>query len=174
MAYLTEAGTHVPPTRRNGELWPFALLTGDDTVYTDTLTDLVSYFIPGYADIPHDSRGQQEAFVARVDYGAGVATHTQALVLASAVTSGEFNPATASEDALTALLQTRGTALFTPKLFDGVWSYDVPLVLLSTDFAPFTSVQIFDGNVMVFDPSDERTFIDSLCVLGLAELFVGR
>jgi hypothetical protein len=161
-----------PPLRADDSPWPFALLALHDTIYGDSLTDLVGYLIPDYEALPASQEGDEDAFLARVDYAAAYIGSAQSVILATATTDGDFAPELASEATLTALLSPRGTGLIDGSEFNFTWTETVPLLLLTTDFAPFTSVPLIDGNVAYFDPSDERVFLDSLSGMGAVELFV--
>lgn len=176
MAFAVESdqSTTVTPSPAHPEnvSWPFALMVGDDTVYADTLTELVGFVIPDYADLPLTAEGDDDAFLARVDAAVSAVALAQATVILAMEEAGDFNPETASEDVLTALLTARGTALVDGAEWDGVWSEAVPLLLVSTDYAPFTALTPITGNVQYFDPSDERTFLASMEDLGWARLYV--
>ena len=160
------------PVREDGASWPFALLLGEVTVYADSLTDLLGYVIPGYDQLPLGDEGDVLAFLERVSHASAIAGESQALVLAHHTESGEFDPADQSEAELTALFSARGTGLVDGSEFDHKWENAVPLVLLTTDFAPFTARPLIEGNVQYFDPSDERTYLDSLQEFGFVDLFV--
>ena len=173
-AVETDQNTTITPSpvREDGSSWPFALLIGEETVYADTLTELVAHIIPGYADFAGDEDGHVLAFLARVDLAAGVASQAQAVVLAEATKSGEFIAEEESEDVLTILLSQRGSSLIDGSPFGNRWDHPVPLVLVSTDFAPFSEHELIDGNVQYFNPGDERVFLESLQAFGFVGLFV--
>ena len=147
-------------------------MIGEDTVYADTLTELVGFVIPEYGDLPLTVDGDADALLARVDAAVNAVALAQATVMLAMEEAGEFNPEAASEDVLTALLTARGTALVSGAEWGGDWAEDVPLLLLATDYAPFTDLVPITGNVQYFDPSDERTFLASLEDLGWARLYV--
>ena len=176
MATVTEIDQNInltpSPTREDGASWPFALLVGDDTVYADTRTELVAHVIPGYVDFAGDEAGDVLAFLARVDSAAGIVAEVQAVVLASATEDGDFVAEDESEIILTALLTPRGTGLIDGVEFGGVWTHEVPLLLLTTDYAPFTESVPITGNVEYFDPSNETTYLEGLQSFGFVELFV--
>lgn len=161
-----------PPAREDGGLWPFALLVGEDTVYADSLSELIAYVIPGYDQFAGDPAGDVLAFLARVDMLSSTVAEAQALILATAVRDGEVVIETLSEDYLTALLSPRGVGVVDGSGFDNSWSIEPPLLLLDIDFAPFTDVPRITGNAHYYDPSDERAFLESLEKLGLVNLFV--
>jgi hypothetical protein len=175
VAVLSDQNVSVSPSPAypiEGGVWPFALMAGNNTVFADSLSELVGFVIPDYADIPLTEEGAVDAFFARVDAGAAFVAIAQGTMLAALNDEGVFVPENESEDVLTALLGARGTGLIDGLDFDGVWEHAIPLLLLSTDYAPFSDVAPITGNVQYFDPSDERVFVDSLAQLGLVELFV--
>lgn len=112
------------------------------------------------------------AFLARVDSASVIAAQFQAVVLAEMTAAGEFDPETSTESVLTALLTPRGTGLVDGAEFGGVWDNAVPLLLLTTDYVPFTANTVITGNVEFFDPSTERMYLQSLQKFGFVELFV--
>jgi hypothetical protein len=172
VAILSDQSSNPSPSPQHpttGASWPFALLVGDDTVFADSLGELVGFVIPEYGDIPLTDDGAEQALFARVDAGARLVALAQGSILAALAESGEFVPESLSESVLTALFEERGTGA---SEWDGVWDYEVPLLLLSTDFAPFTGQAPVTGNVQYFDPSDERAFLASLESLGWAQMFV--
>ena len=52
----------------------------------------------------------------------------------------------------------------------GEWAEDVPLVLVRTDFAPFTDRVSPTGGVLWIDPSTEREFVESCDRAGFVQL----
>ena len=87
---------------------------------------------------------------------------------ADAATAGH-DPRTCTEDELSALFAPHCEG---PAVQAGVWDDAVPLTLVATDYAPFTDVGAPTGNVRVIDPSDERTFCESLDALGLVHVLI--
>ncbi|QNE48685.1 hypothetical protein F1C58_16640 (plasmid) [Glaciihabitans sp. INWT7] len=160
------------PIREDGASWPYALLVADETIYADSLTELVAHVIEGYDAFADDEEGDVLAFLTRVDSASSIAAQSQAVVLAEMTESGEFDPETSTETILTALLTPRGTGLVDGSDFGGNWDNPVPLLLLTTDYAPFTAYTLITGNVEYFDPSNERTYLESLQKFGFVELFV--
>jgi hypothetical protein len=160
------------PEREDGASWPFALLLNDETIWADTLTELVGRLIDGYDEYADDEGGDQLAFLTRVDHAAGIVAQSQAVILAGLTESGDFVPEDATETVLTALLTPRGTGLVTGEDFGGDWDHPIPLVLLTTDYKPFYDHDMITGNVQYLDPRDERTYLESLQKFGYVELFV--
>jgi len=181
--HVTEDDTFRPPPRDDHGAWPFLLLHAGDTTqrpqdisltFADTATELVGVLIPGYDAIPHRSGAEGAGLRTPSDadhdealwlrYGQAVATAEliQQHILAAAVTNGDFDPAAAPEDALTALLGDK-TDVFTGEQ----WRWNVLLVLIATDYAPFTGVPRPTGRVAYLDPSTETTYLTSLHEAGL-------
>lgn len=52
------------------------------------------------------------------------------------------------------------------------WQHVVPLVLIATDYLPFTGREAPTGNVLWLDPSTEVTYLRSLARLGILEFRV--
>lgn len=143
----------------------FALGVSGDVIQSDNLTELVSAVVPEY---PDDVVGQ---LCARSDYAVAAASSAQARICARfSETDPEVFEAL-SEAELTALFADRRNPLFLPYLdLSEEWSSIVPLVLVRTDYAPFTSWPAPTGNVMMIDPYTERTLLVSMS--GVRELDV--
>ncbi len=181
--HVNEGDTFLAPPRDDHSSWPFLLLhAGDATrrpqdislTFADTATELVGVLIPGYDAIPHRSGAEgagrgtpsdadhDEALWLRYSQAVATAALIQQHILAAAVTNGDFDPAAAPEDALTALLGDK-TDVFTVEQ----WRWNVLLVLIVTDYAPFTDVPRPTGRVAYLDPSTETTYLTSLHEAGL-------
>lgn len=159
----------VIPPRPDGGRWPFLLISNAGFVYADSLIDLVGHVIPGYEDVEDSYEGDVQAFILRVEAAAQIATIVQALAVRGADEDPEsgFTVADASEDVLTALFSPRGVAVLP---FTGVWEEEVPLVLVSADYRPYTSTELPSGNVAFIDPTDDRLFLESLEGVGFIEV----
>lgn len=146
----------------------FALLMGDRTILADTRSELLDGLLPGY-DARTGIRGGDEALWARHEFLSALAAQLGSVLLAEATQAGEVSPADLNEDELNHLLQpgTPGQAPFT-----GTWEHSVPLVALRIDYAPFSQVDLPEGNVRFLDASTETTTIDSLVEARLAEFMV--
>jgi len=177
--YVDEPGTFPAPPHDGHGAWPFLLLHAGDAAqhptdisltFADTATELVGVLIPGYDTIPAKTGGVTPASDADHDkalwmrYGQAVSTAAliQQHILAAAVTNGDFDPSAAPEDALTALLGAK-TNVFE----DEQWRWNVLLVLIATDYAPFTQRPKPSGRVAYLDPSTETTYLTSLHEAGL-------
>lgn len=150
---LPEGGTlPEPPQRSDGGLWPVLLVTGSTAVYADTNTELLDELIDGYSSLNDD-----DALWARYQLAVAVGTAVQAsLVDAAADTK-------LSEDELTVLF----TEKTTPFAGDRWRNEDVPLVLIESDYAPFTAGRPVPlGNIVWLRPVNEAEFLASLDNLG--------
>lgn len=95
--------------------------------------------------------------------------------MAEATNEDRFDPSTSSEDVLTALFNEREIP------FEGVtgpdgsvsvnWEHEVPLVLIDTDYAPFTERPTPTGSVVLLRPSSELEYLRSLSDAGMIQLF---
>lgn len=152
----------------DGNPWPYALLFGEQTVLSDKLAEIISFLMPEYADFPDDEDGDNEALVYRWAQAVQTANFVQSSLSAEAAQAKSFIPTEESDQILTALLGDRQYPV------DGIdtWEHVVPLVLVATDYLPYTDRPAPKGNVRWIDPHDEFTFLDSLSKLGLMEFFV--
>ncbi|WP_433673855.1 hypothetical protein [Microbacterium gorillae] len=140
----------------------FALLdpASGHIAYADTVSELVDQLIDGHGGADEDTQ-----LGLRVDALAHHAGQAQAVVLAAA---GDAS-AQLDEDALTVILHDRHSEA---PVFDS-WESDAPLFLMATSFAPYTDVPCPSGDTIVWlDPSTERSFLDALGAVGVAELMV--
>lgn len=147
----------------------FRMTHGGGTTESDTLTALVAALVGGdYADLPQTDEGNRQALTARWQQSASTANLVQAVVIAAATETGAFDVGSAGEDILTPLFADRARPV------DSVddWSQEVPLVLISTDYAPFTDRTPPTGNVRWINPHTERTYIETLSGLGVVDFEV--
>lgn len=150
------------PVSPTGSLFRYALVRGEMTSFSDDLSDLVGAVIPGYSSLIDD----EAALLARWQCSAATATQVQQLIAA-----GEgLDPAVESEDVLTAVFTDRANPL-PVELVGASWDHPVPLVLLATDYEPFTSAARPSGNVRFIDSSTERAFLRSLADLGVLSFY---
>ncbi len=152
----------------DGTPWKYALTRGPQTILADSPTVLLGHLIEGYDEIPDDEEGDDQALVSRVEQAVLVCSMVQAMLCADATAEGNFNPENESEATLTALLGDRTI----PVLNIDKWEHPVPLVVLTTDYAPYSTHAPPAGNVMWIDPSDEAIFLQSLAGLGIINLYV--
>lgn len=153
-------------TALEGTLMPrFALTAGEDAITTDSLTELVGALIEHYPSSGDETQLLEDRWRCAVLY----ADAAQARLLAEALGRGELDLAGLSEDQVNLLMTSRAERLAAP---DGRWEMPVPLVLIATDFHPYTTVPVPAGNVLLVDPGNERSLIGSLCDLGVCTLYV--
>lgn len=155
--------------REDGTPWPFALAKGNTSVFADSTTDVVAHLIPGYGDLAQDVDGNEQALILRWKTAVMTASDVQALICADRAKEGLFDPANESEETLTALFQDKTIAGEDVESWD---NENVPLVLIATDYEPFTERAPISGNVLWVDPSDETAFLNSLSALGVVEFYV--
>lgn len=101
---------------------------------------------------------------------------TQGALCAQAGDAGRFDPAGESEDVLTALFTERD------RPFAGIdrpsggrsydWQHDVPLVLLDTDYEPYTGRRTPTGPIVWLRPALESSYLDSLAEIGAVRQLV--
>ncbi|WP_375000094.1 hypothetical protein [Aeromicrobium sp. CTD01-1L150] len=157
------------PQREDETAWPFALVAGDDPdsatiLLSDSVTELVAQVIPGYPD-DHDS-----ALVARYQTAVATANDLQRAFVSESVRSDKLDLTDLDEDTLNLLLGNRAIPVDAETHLR--WDGEPPLVLIATDYAPFTARTPIAGNVLWLDPSDEATFMRTLANVGVLEFFV--
>jgi hypothetical protein len=180
------------PAHPAGRKWQYAAVALDGTTYyADSVTEIIDATLDGYAELKHvDENGETEFFdqgndlalVMRYDDLVGYATGLQEQIVKTHIEEREFDPASISEEVL--------TALFAEKIvpFEGIpvsddpantdmdlaWSLEVPLVLLTSDYLPFTDRMVPDGNIVWLDPTTELTYLRSLDKIGVMKLLVAE
>lgn len=140
----------------------YALITvaDGDVTKAETVTELVDGLLEGHAEADDADR-----LTMRLDALALAAGRAQAIVLADLGVEG------LDEDALTILLHERESQVVE---FER-WDSTIPLFLMATGYTPFTDTPRPEGDTIVWlDPSTERTFLDGLQALGIAELLVSE
>jgi hypothetical protein len=181
--------------RPDGGDYPFLMLHGEEFTGADSRTELVGAMLPGYADLPDSPQGDDEAIQQRWEQAVATATEIQTGLLAGAAATGGFDPATIGEDALTAMFQDKdvpftGLPLTDPGTAEALsaigdqpseppvtlrWPENLPpLVLVATDYAPYTTAPRPHGNVLMLDPHTETTWLDSLATLGLIQMWLAQ
>lgn len=150
------------PFSPTGALHRFALVRGEMTVFSDDMSDLIGSVIPGYAGL-----SLEDATIERWKCAAATATDLQQLMAAA----GGLDVAVESEDVLTAIFTDRANALPDGSLTAGEWTHQVPLILVATDYQPFTSALAPNGNVQFLDPSSERAFLVTLAQTGVWQFY---
>lgn len=155
------------PQRPGGSAWPLLLIHGDRITGADTATELLAQIIPGYADLPDDDTGHDDALWPRYESAVATAVELQETLIAAAAENGDFDAATAGEEVLTALLTAKTIPYTAP-----AWRQSVPLVLIDTDYQPFTSRPRPDGRVIFLRPAQERDYLASLAEAGLVQYLI--
>lgn len=156
-----------PPARSDGEPWPLMMFHGDGlATFADTYTELVGELIPDYDDIPDTDEGDEEALWQRYQQAVAIAGALQEGFVQEAIARGALVVGSAGEDVLTALLSEKTTP------FVGIpdeqgrvtmeWTHDCPLVLIESDYEPFTDVTTPSGRIVWIRPVDEKQYIASL------------
>jgi len=178
---LTSIGANspvvLPPHPDGPGGWAYSLIDHEgQVIFSDDAGDLVALFIVGYDDFPLDDQGHDMALVARVEALVEVAERSQHYLVDEAIEGGVLDPLAVDEDILTALFAPRDRPWEGCALEDGSTTYDwdgsVPLILLATDYSPYTDRPQPTGNVVYLDPSTELSFLTSLDGLGLVRFLV--
>lgn len=154
MAHVISEDPAEVPVREDGQSFRHVLvLACGQAVFADDLHELTGAIIDGYPE------GIDAGLEVRLESLAQIAGQSQALVMAAADTGFD-------EDELTALLADKAdTALELES-----WNSPTPLFLMATNYAPFRPFSRPAGNIAWVDPSNERTYLNSLAVLGVGEL----
>ncbi len=177
-----------PPAHPEGGTWQYAgVALSGQTYFADSVTEIIEATLPGYASLKFvDDAGRVEfleegddvALVMRYEDLISHATGYQEAIVNAAVEKGAFIPSEVSEDVLTALLAERIVPFEGIPLNDDPadprveleWDCEVPLVLMTSDYAPFTDRPEPTGNIIWLDPTTELTYLRSLDRLGVMKL----
>lgn len=149
------------PVSPSGAAFRYALVRGEMATFADTLPDLIGALLPGYTALSDD-----DAQIARWQCAAATATQVQQMMAAAL----DLDPSAESEDTLTAIFADRAMPVPADAIGDR-WDHRVPLVLLATDYAPFTAEPRPQGNVQFIDSGTERAFLSSLAGLGVLAFY---
>ncbi len=185
-------GTQVgAPEHPEGRQWKYVVVAMNGVTYfADSATEIIEATMEGYRELRHDGKngeleyfdvGDDLALIARYDDLVRYATALQESILATAIERDGFDPASVSEDVLTALIAER----IVP--FEGIpqsdqpedrsvdieWNQPVPLVLITTDYLPFTERPVPTGNITWMDPTTELTYLRSLSSIGVISMLTG-
>lgn len=155
------------PVRPDGTPWPLLLVQGDSVTGADTAGELLAVLIPGYENLPDDDEGHDEALWRRYESAVATAAELQETLLAAAAVRGDFDAARAGESTLTALLADK-----TIPCSHTEWRFPVPLVLIDTDYTPFTPRPRPEGRVIYLRPAQEHDYLASLAEAGLIQFLV--
>lgn len=143
----------------------FALTVGTETVRADSLTRLVGTLIDGYPRSDDPAELLEDRWRCAVLHADAV----QARLAADAVRTGVIDVPAWPEEDLNALMASRADQIAVP---GGRWEWPVPLVLVATDYRPYTSTPVPAGNILLVDPGTERTLLGSLADLAVCTLYV--
>lgn len=167
----------LPPHPDGDKGWAYAIVGDDGNVFvSDDAGDLVALVIDGYDKVPHTDDGHDKALAMRYEALVQIAERAQHFLVDEAVEKGVIDPVMADEGQLTALFSPRS------RPWDGAtgrngevcctWEGRTPLVLIATDYAPYTARPCPSGNIVLLDPCTETSFLLSLDVLGLVKFLV--
>ena len=159
-------------TRPDGSEWPFMMTLHDgSTMHGLSAGVLLAEMIAGYAEA-----GEGERATLRARDALRHAVRAQDLAIARAREAGVVDPADPADVPLLDLLEL-------PKdeplelAVDGEdgqapWLAAVPLVLVTTSYAPHTDTAPVTGNVLWIDPADEVAYLRSLRDAGLYDIWM--
>lgn len=151
------------PLHEDGTGYAYCLYFNDNSeiAFADTLTELVSALIPGYANLTETDRD-----VERIRYAQTAAAEVQAEILLH-IDESDVTP-----EQWAALTSPR----FLPQPRADWWTTDVPLVVVETGYAPYTETPrpasalqdgIEEDNPIWFiNPAEEETLLDTLHSVG--------
>lgn len=137
--------------------WRFEMIYGGGVWkgHADTPEQLVEALIPGYASITQPAvRAQARLELARV-----AQAHWQAELI------DRFSPENCTPEQRDTLLAVPMTA---PQI--QTWNAPLPLVLITTDYAPIRPEAAPTGNVLWIDPSGDWELLTTLADLGVITL----
>lgn len=143
------------------------VLHDGSTVYADTAAEVLAEMVPGYERL--DAADQREA---RVRHARQVAAFAQRLQIDKAVEAGLLDQSDPQQAALAQILTT-DKALSLSLEFPGApgepadWLPVVPLLLLTTSYAPHANYPPIGGNVVWIDPATEEGYLASLRRTGI-------
>jgi hypothetical protein len=147
--------TPIPlPTKPDGSRFPFALTTPQSRAYADSLTELIDALIPGYSALDDGT-----ANLERLLY----AVTTQVTLQARLNTAASADTWRSLPDDQRGVLLSDRTQ--PPEL--ELWEAPIPLVLVDTFYAPFTTRRRPNGNIVWLRPFDETEFLASLAEASL-------
>jgi hypothetical protein len=157
---LAAAEADFDPVNSAGEQYLHVLDRPEDSVYADTVTDICETLIPGYDELDHTPDGDAEALVLRYDASVVIADDIQEQLLAQASADSK---AQLSDEDLALVQASRHKAV----RLDSVWEKPVPLILISTHYAPYTELPAPDGEIGFINPHSEVSFLESTSQLGI-------
>lgn len=155
--YIAEPGADIPAGP-----WPYVMLLGGQQYAADHAGDLVAVLVKNYPAT--DDADADEAATVRYEAAVQFATVIQAAIIEQAQRAGTWTPVGSSDEDLTALMGSR------LEPFVGNWSGPLPLVLVRTDYEPYTARELPTGDGLLFiDPYTDVTLLSSLQQLGVIQ-----
>ncbi|MGB3954485.1 MAG: hypothetical protein WBL05_04265 [Brooklawnia sp.] len=151
------------PQHPDGGEWNHVMVLHDgSTVYADTAAEVLSELLPGYQELDAQARRRT-----RIRHAQQVAGLVQRLQLEQAIAQGEFDQSDPGQAALADILTTDKSVSLGLELPDAPgraadWLPQLPLVLVTTNYAPHTRYPRVGGNVVWIDPADEVGYLASL------------
>lgn len=141
--------------------WRYAAIGADGTAtLAESATEMVADFIDGYAGLD-----DKQALEKRWDVLVMLANAAQRHYVSLAVQNGDLVLDTAGEHILTALFSDRSRPYLSDK-----WDGLTPLVLIATDYSPYTDRPAPKGKIVWVNPETEVSFLralDTLDVVGV-------
>jgi hypothetical protein len=173
----SEALTDSLPPHPEGGDWLYAVLDSSGALsLSDSASELVGMAIPGYTDHGQGEAGHDEALGMRYDFLVELARRTQQSIVDQAVKNGELDLGALSDDKATALFSDRTRPFAGLTGANGEWTFQwdlaAPLVLIATDYQPYTGRAAPTGRIVWLDPSTEVSFLRALDTLGIIEFRV--
>lgn len=165
----------------SGRHWPFLLEVNAVTYYADTLSDLVDVFVPGYVEMVHSLElgvlsAADKIHLSMRSRLLEMARERQVEIVKEAVESNGLDPSQLSGDLLVALRQDKEVPFVGLPDGDALslhWDYALPLILIASDYSPFTDLAKPTGHNLIFvDATSERSFLDSASRLGLCKFLI--
>lgn len=147
------------PLRPDGTQWSHVYgLPGGGSVHADSPAEILAEIVPGYEHLDEASSGQ-----ARIRLALTAASQAQDLGIVRAGLD-ESDPDDAALAAVLRLDKGAPLTLAAPDQPDVPvpWEGSVPLVLVTTSYAPHTDVAAPAGNIVWIDPTTDQDYLDSL------------
>ncbi len=153
--------------------WRYLLFQPDgEALVSDTATDLVAKIIGlEYEGLPDTDAGNDEALGLRYDFMLSFTAFFQTIKIQDAVYASEFVIEDADEETLTILFRERTIPFESADGSTPSWNHPVPLILIATDYAPYSTRPKPVGNVSFVDPYTETTFLEGYCKFSSATLY---
>jgi len=169
MKLVVSADTRYP--EKWGDNMPYLVETAHERYYADNLEELVDLFVDHYLYPPpeHDPQLYHSLVMAQALLEEA-SRYQRTLVANNSIDVADYFYAetiTASK-----ALPFMGRVTDDGGI-DMEWDYPTPLILLRTDYEPYTSRALPTGNVIFVDPSSEGSFLRSLELLKVCR-FIDR